>query len=110
MIYCLIFLENNAKKKKNTVGLMCFDFVKPFCTQDPYVVSSGNDILPASFPFFSNKTVLDNLVSTNWVWDWRAREWGRRKKSLELFEKQQYVCMGCKFSCDDHMVGVVRLG
>lgn len=32
MIYCLTF-DNNAKR--NTAGLMCFDFVKPFCTRDP---------------------------------------------------------------------------
>lgn len=43
---------------------MCFDFVKPFCTQDSYVISSGEEILPASFPLSSDKTVLDNLAST----------------------------------------------
>lgn len=63
MLYCLIFLENNAKKI--TAGLMCSDFVKPFCTQDSYVISSGKEIFPASFPLFSNKTVLDNVASTN---------------------------------------------
>lgn len=37
MIYCLTFVENNAKKF--TAGLMCIDFVKPFCTQDPLMSS-----------------------------------------------------------------------
>lgn len=44
---------------------MCFDFVKPFCTHDSYVISSGEEIFPASFPLVSNKTVLDDLASTN---------------------------------------------
>lgn len=44
---------------------MCFDFVKPFCTQDPYVISFGNDVSLASFPPCSHKTVLDNLSSTH---------------------------------------------
>lgn len=60
MIYCLIFLENNAKKI--TAGLMCFDFVKPFCTQDSYVISSGEEIFPASFPLFSNKLYWITLL------------------------------------------------
>lgn len=53
MIYCLTFVENNAKKK-NYRGPYVFDFVKPFCTQDPYVISSGKDFSPASFPLILN--------------------------------------------------------
>lgn len=52
MIYCLTFVENNAKK--NYRGPYVFDFVKPFCTQDPYVISCGRDFSPASFPLILN--------------------------------------------------------
>lgn len=82
---------------------MCFDFVKPFCTQDSYVISSGEEIVFASFPLFSDKTVLDNLASAIKC---EAEEEGnetRRRNHLSWLRKQQYVCMSCKFSCIDHM-------
>lgn len=63
---------------------MCFDFVKPFCTQDPYVISFGNDVSPASFPLYSHNTVLDNVASTHCCvsaeFEQEGNETGRRNQ------------------------------
>lgn len=90
---------------------MCFDSVKPFCTQDPSAISSDKGILPH---FLSSlQTAVNNHTWINccrcWIWGWGGRK-RDRKNSLELIEKQQFVCMDCEFNCNDHVAvkGVIR--
>lgn len=86
---------------------MCFDFVKPFWMQ--IHLSSHLTKMPVLPHFISSlQTAVDNHTSINccrsWIWSWRGRKWDRKKKSLELIKKQQFVCMGCEFNCNDEMV------
>lgn len=60
MIYCLTFVENNAKKLPR--ALCVLTLWSHFARKIHYVISFGKNLSPASFPLFL-KTVLDDLAS-----------------------------------------------